>query len=128
MEEKCIYGLGGETDQIEKKEMGGICSTYRGEVCRVLAGKPIKSRRQRWAEYVARMEERCMEGFGRETDQVEKKEMEGICSTYGGGLYVGFRWGNRREKDHSEDPGVDGRIILRWIFRKWDVGIWTGLM
>jgi hypothetical protein len=23
------------------------------------------------------------------------------------------------------DPGVDGRIILRWIFRKWDVGIWT---
>jgi len=25
-----------------------------------------------------------------------------------------------------EDPGVDGRIILRWIFRKWDVGAWTG--
>jgi hypothetical protein len=24
-------------------------------------------------------------------------------------------------------PGVDGRIILRWTFRKWDVGIWTGL-
>ena len=23
--------------------------------------------------------------------------------------------------------GVDGRIILRWIFRKWDVGVWTGL-
>jgi hypothetical protein len=23
------------------------------------------------------------------------------------------------------DPGVDGRIILRWIFRKWDVGVWT---
>jgi len=23
------------------------------------------------------------------------------------------------------DPGVDGRIILRWIFRKWDVGGWT---
>jgi hypothetical protein len=22
--------------------------------------------------------------------------------------------------------GVDGGIILRWIFRKWDVGIWTG--
>jgi hypothetical protein len=28
--------------------------------------------------------------------------------------------------DHLEDPGLDGRIILRWIFRKWDVGIWTG--
>jgi len=24
------------------------------------------------------------------------------------------------------DPSVDGRIILRWIFRKWDVGMWTG--
>jgi len=24
------------------------------------------------------------------------------------------------------DPDVDGRIILRWIFRKWDVGVWTG--
>jgi len=28
--------------------------------------------------------------------------------------------GNLRERDHFEDPGVDGRIILRWIFRKWD--------
>jgi len=25
-----------------------------------------------------------------------------------------------------EDPRVDGRITLRWIFRKWDVGVWTG--
>jgi hypothetical protein len=25
-----------------------------------------------------------------------------------------------------EDPDVDGRIILRWIFRKWDVGVWAG--
>jgi hypothetical protein len=24
------------------------------------------------------------------------------------------------DKDHLEDPGVDGRIILRWTFRKWD--------
>jgi hypothetical protein len=33
---------------------------------------------------------------------------------------------NLRERDHLGDPGVDGRIILRWIFRKWDVGAWTG--
>ena len=28
--------------------------------------------------------------------------------------------------DHIGDPGVGGRIILRWIFRKWDVGTRTG--
>jgi hypothetical protein len=33
-------------------------------------------------------------------------------------VYIGFLWGNLRERDHMEDPGVDGRIILRWIFRK----------
>jgi hypothetical protein len=37
-------------------------------------------------------------------------------------VYTGFRWGNLRERDHLVDPGVDGRIILRWSFRKWDVG------
>jgi hypothetical protein len=31
-------------------------------------------------------------------------------------------WGNLRQRDHLEYPAVDGRIILRWIFRKWDVG------
>jgi len=27
-----------------------------------------------------------------------------------------------------EVPDVDGTIILRWIFRKWDVGVWSGLI
>jgi hypothetical protein len=34
--------------------------------------------------------------------------------------------GSLRERDHWGDAGSDGRIILRWIFRKWDVGVWTG--
>jgi len=33
-----------------------------------------------------------------------------------------------RERDHFEDPVVDGRIILRWIFRKWDGEARTGLI
>jgi len=32
-----------------------------------------------------------------------------------------------RERDYLRDLGVDGRIIIRWIFRKWDRGVWTGL-
>jgi hypothetical protein len=30
-----------------------------------------------------------------------------------------------RERNHLDYPGVDGRIVFRWIFRKWDVGAWT---
>jgi len=61
----------------------------------------IKSRRMRSAGHVARMgEER---GF------------------------IGSCWGNRREGDHWGDLGVDGRIILGRISRRWNVGIWTGL-
>jgi hypothetical protein len=54
----------------------------------------IKSRRMRLAGRVARM------------GRVE--------------VYKGFWWGNLSERDDLEDPGVDGRIILRWILRKWD--------
>jgi hypothetical protein len=60
----------------------------------------IRSRRMSWAGHVARMGERV--------------------------AYTGFWWGNLRERDHLEDPGVYRRIILRQIFRKWDVGAWTG--
>ena len=61
----------------------------------------IKSRRMRWAGHVA-----CM---GEE------------------GGRIGSWWGNWRERDHCGDLGVDGWIILGWISRRWDVGMWTGL-
>jgi hypothetical protein len=43
-------------------------------------------------------------------------------------LHTGFWWVNMRERDHLEDPGVDERITIRWIFRKWNGDIeWTDL-
>jgi len=52
----------------------------------------ITSKRITWAGHVARM--------GR------------------GEAYAGIRWGNLRERDHLEDPGLDGMIILIWIFKE----------
>jgi hypothetical protein len=37
-----------------------------------------------------------------------------------GELCTGFWWRNLRERDHWGDPDVAGRIILRWIIRKWE--------
>jgi hypothetical protein len=61
----------------------------------------IKSRRIRWAVHVERKEE------WRNVYRVLVGKPEG--------------------KRPLGDPDVDERIILRWIFRKWDVGVWTGL-
>ena len=60
----------------------------------------MKSKRMRWAGHVARMG-------------------EGVVCT-------GFWCGKLSKRDHWGDPGVDGRIILGWIFGKWDVVVWTG--
>jgi hypothetical protein len=45
--------------------------------------------------------------------------MDGACSTTGERRSV-YRiwWGNLRERNHVEDPGVDGKITLRWFFRR----------
>jgi len=62
----------------------------------------IKSRRMRWAVHAARM--------GRTE------------------MYTRFLWENLRGRDHLGDPGVDVRIILRWIFKMSDVGMdWIDL-
>jgi hypothetical protein len=62
-------------------------------------------------------------------DQIKKNEMSGACSTYRERTGVtGFWWENLMERDRLEDPGVDGRIIFRWIFRKWNGGAWAGLI
>jgi len=60
----------------------------------------IKSRRTRWVGHVARM---------------------GVRK----GVYR-VLWGNLRERDHWGEPDVGGKIILRWIFSKWDLEVWTG--
>jgi len=53
--------------------------------------------------------------------------MDRACNTYGGvEACTGCWWGNLRERDHLKDRNVAGKVILIWIFRKWDVGVWTG--
>jgi hypothetical protein len=51
--------------------------------------------------------------------------MGGACSVYGGEewLVQAFGGENLREREHLGDPGVNGRIILRSIFRKWRYGL-----
>jgi hypothetical protein len=43
-----------------------------------------------------------------------------------GEMCTGFWWASLREQDHWGDPDVDGRIILRWIVRKWEGVVRTG--
>jgi hypothetical protein len=62
-------------------------------------------------------------------DEIKNSEMDLTCSTHGGQeKHPGFCWGNLREGDHLEVPDIDGRITLKWVFKKWEVGAVTGLI
>ena len=52
-----------------------------------------------------------------------KNEMDGTCSAYGGkDMRIRVLVGKSEGKNHLGNPGVDRKIILRWISRQWDVG------
>jgi hypothetical protein len=52
----------------------------------------------------------------------EERDGRGMQRVWGRGIEV-FWWGGLRERDNLKDPDVVGRIILRWIFRKWEGGM-----
>jgi len=37
-------------------------------------------------------------------------------------------WGNMKEGEHLEDSDIDGKIILKYFFKKWDGEAWTVLV
>jgi len=56
-------------------------------------------------------------------DKIEMKKLAEYVAIIGGGeVCTVLWWGNLRERDQWGDPSMDGRTIIRWIFRKWDAG------
>jgi hypothetical protein len=59
--------------------------------------------------------------------KIEKNEMGGPCGArWRGEVCTGFWLGKLRERDNWGDSDVDGRIIFRRIFRKWEGVVGTG--
>ena len=90
--------FGSKTDEVTG-EWRKLYNELNDLYCSPSIVRVIKSRRMRWAGHVARN--------GGEERRIQS-----------------FWWGNMRDRDHLGDPGVNRRII-RWIFRKLDVGVWT---
>jgi hypothetical protein len=51
-----------------------------------------------------------------------------LCIWEIGEVHTGFWWGDLREIVRLQDLGVEGRIILKWIFKMCDGDAWTGLI
>jgi hypothetical protein len=90
----------------KRDEVTGECRRLHNKELYILYSSPniitvIKSRRMRWAGHVARKGDRCIQDF-----------------------WLGYL----RERGHLGNLGVDGRIILKWIFKTWDREVWTGLI
>jgi hypothetical protein len=45
-----------------------------------------------------------------------------------GEVRTGFWWGSLKVRDHLEDPGINDKIILNCIIKKWVGEVWTGLI
>jgi hypothetical protein len=54
-------------------------------------------------------------------DKMRRMRWMGHVARMGRGV-SGFWWGNLSERGHLGDPSVDGRIILRWVLKKWNGG------
>jgi hypothetical protein len=92
----------------KRDEVRGEWRKLHNEELRDLYSSPsiiriIKSRRMRWAGYVARIGRRR-------------------------GTLIDYRWESQRERDHWEDQDIGGWILLGWILERWDGVMWTGLV
>ena len=62
-------------------------------------------------------------------DPIKKNEMVGACGTYVGQerCIEGFG-GETLGEETTWTKGIDGRIIIKWISKKWDREAWAGLI
>jgi hypothetical protein len=61
-------------------------------------------------------------------DQIDKKTFGSSMAFLKGGSAYRVCWGDLKERSHLGDLVLDGRTVLRWIFKKWDVGAWNELI